>query len=347
MISRMRCAQAQPIDSKSALTGLRMGKPRQLFIAIGGIALCIATTLSTTSTWATPLYYTFAVTATTGPLTGTSSTGKFTFDSSVIPDGGGEVRRPGLFGDLAFVWNGIAYDETTANTGVLRFDSQGHLVEGTFGNDCPSTLGGGCGVGAGSNQWLVYVAESAMASRFYYATPSSYVDEGTVILTTAAVEYHHRMFDHYFVTALANEIRVLDEGRFPGWSRTGQSFPTYPLDTPGTANVCRFWSGTTFALKSSHFYTPYPDECAKVKQDPVWQFEGYVFAWKMPVWGLLAAACPPDSRPLYRAYNRGMSGAPNHRYMTDPAVLGEMVAQGWQVEGDLWTRIFACVPAQE
>ena len=52
-------------------------------------------------------------------------------------------------------------------------------------------------------------------------------------------------------------------------------------------------------------------------------------------------------QPLYRVYNRGMSGAPNHRYTTDPAVLAEMFAQGWQVEGDLWTRIFACVPAQE
>jgi hypothetical protein len=34
----------------------------------------------------------------------------------------------------------------------------------------------------------------------------------------------------------------------------------------------------------------------------------------------------------------------NDRCMTGPAVLDGMVAQGWQVEGDAWTRIFACVP---
>jgi hypothetical protein len=42
-----------------------------------------------------------------------------------------------------------------------------------------------------------------------------------------------------------------------------------------------------------------------------------------------------------------MSGAPNHRYMTDPALLDAMVAQGWIMEGEAATRVFACVPAQE
>jgi hypothetical protein len=52
-------------------------------------------------------------------------------------------------------------------------------------------------------------------------------------------------------------------------------------------------------------------------------------------------------QPLYRAYNNGMSGAPNHRYTTDPAVLDAMIAQGWIMEGEAATRVFACVPAQE
>lgn len=161
-----------------------------------------------------------------------------------------------------------------------------------------------------------------------------------------AIEYYHRDFDHYFVTALGTEVAALDSGLFGGWLRTGESFNVYEL-SPYAASVCRFWSGQTFAPKSSHFYTPYADECARVKQDPVWRFEGHAFALKLPEAGLGYVTCPSDTQPLYRAYNRGMSGAPNHRYTTDPAVLGEMVAQGWQVEGDLWTRIFACVPAQE
>ena len=51
-------------------------------------------------------------------------------------------------------------------------------------------------------------------------------------------------------------------------------------------------------------------------------------------------------QPLYRAYNNGLSGAPNHRYMTDPALLDQMIALGWTMEGEAGTRIFACVPAQ-
>jgi len=200
----------------------------------------------------------------------------------------------------------------------------------------------------------VYLTGKATGS--FPTTPDAYMPVSSGITDAfvakfaffdSAVEYHHSAFDHYFVTSLPNEIAALDTGTFSGWSRTGRSFLTYLLDTPGTANVCRFWSAQTFAPKSSHFYTPYADECAKVKQDPVWQFEGHAFALRLPEVGLGYVTCPSDTRPLYRAYNRGMSGAPNHRYTTDPAVLGEMVAQGWQVEGDLWTRIFACVPAQE
>jgi len=184
----------------------------------------------------------------------------------------------------------------------------------------------------------------------YQTTSSGALSDAFVVklaFLDAAVEYHHSAFDHYFVTSLPNEIAALDSGTFSGWNRTGLSFPTYVLDTPGTANVCRFWSAQTFAPKSSHFYTPYADECATVKQDPAWRLEGHAFALRLPEAGLGYVSCPSDTRPLYRAYNRGMSGAPNHRYTTDLAVLEEMVARGWQVEGDLWTRIFACVPAQE
>jgi len=32
------------------------------------------------------------------------------------------VNQANLFTDFAFSWNGIVYDETTANTGKLTFD---------------------------------------------------------------------------------------------------------------------------------------------------------------------------------------------------------------------------------
>ena len=51
-------------------------------------------------------------------------------------------------------------------------------------------------------------------------------------------------------------------------------------------------------------------------------------------------------RPLFRAWNRNERGAPNHRYTTNPFVLDQMAAGGWQFEGDLPTRVFACVPVE-
>jgi uncharacterized delta-60 repeat protein len=164
-----------------------------------------------------------------------------------------------------------------------------------------------------------------------------------------AVEYFHQQYGHYFVSAGVDETRRLDTdvAWTSQWSRTGHTFNVWMVPDGDHFPVCRFWSGQSFAPKSSHFYTPFAGECATVGLDPVWQFEGNAFAWKLPIWGLLGASCPADARPLYRAYNRGASGAPNHRYTTDPAILDEMIGQGWEMEGDRWTRIFACVPRHD
>ena len=150
-----------------------------IVLALGRIVV-IAAVVAATPIWATPLTFEFTVTATSGPLAGTSSSGTFSFDSGVIPPGGGEVRKPGLITHLAFIWNGIRYDETTANTGVLIFDSQGRLVEGAFGNYCPD--GEGCGVGAGTNDWFVDI-DMGRPDNFAYMTPGSSVYFGNAVIS--------------------------------------------------------------------------------------------------------------------------------------------------------------------
>jgi hypothetical protein len=155
-----------------------------------------------------------------------------------------------------------------------------------------------------------------------------------------AVEFIQNDCGHYFVTASPSEVANLDGGVFPGWSRTGHEFEVFPAGTPGCAGVCRFWSGQTYAPKSSHFYTPYGGECAEVKTNPDWQFEGEVFALKLPD---AAGTCTSGTVPLYRLYNAGKGGAPNHRYTTSLAVRAEMLAQGWMTEGT-GTGIAGCAP---
>ena len=238
----------------------------------------------------------------------------------------------------------------STNAWLLKLDSEGRIggceqqIESTATESASNAVERA--MGALTPAFSAASSEGTMISRQPTATSVLQCYDPSPASRLKAIEYYHREFGHYFVTALGTEVAALDSGTFNGWSRTGESFNVYGVDSD-MASVCRFWSGQTFAPKSSHFYTPYTNECAKVKQDPVWQFEGHAFALRLPEAGLGYVTCPSETRPLYRAYNRGMSGAPNHRYTTDSAVLGEMVAQGWQVEGDLWTRIFACVPLQE
>jgi hypothetical protein len=163
-----------------------------------------------------------------------------------------------------------------------------------------------------------------------------------VAATTTAVEYYHAGYGHYFVTASPQEIAKLDAGVLTGWSRTGESFGVLDLDAPGAANVCRFWSGQTYAPKSSHFYTPFDWECAIVKGYPAWQYEGQVFSMMLSD---AAGNCAGGTVPLYRLYNNPPpTGAPNHRYTTRLAIRAQMLAQGWVAEGS-GIGVIGCVPA--
>jgi hypothetical protein len=44
-------------------------------------------------------------------------------------------------------------------------------------------------------------------------------------------------------------------------------------------------------------------------------------------------SCAAGFTPVYRLYNDGQGGAPNHRYTTDVGVRAQMIAHGWIPEG--------------
>ena len=143
------------------------------------------------------------------------------------------------------------------------------------------------------------------------------------------VEYYHNGFGHYFMTADADEIFGLDHGAYGGvFTRTGQVFYAWDGPVPGTADVCRFFT-VTFAPKSSHFYTADPVECAGVKLNPDWQYEKIAFFIRVPAAGVCSF-----SSPIYRAYNNGMTGAPNHRFTSDVSIYNDFITnRGWAPEG--------------
>ena len=154
--------------------------------------------------------------------------------------------------------------------------------------------------------------------------------------TVAVIEYHHAAFDHYFITPVAAEIALLDARAppFQDWSRTGFSFNAYVNATApvGSVAICRFFN-TSFAPKSSHFYAAKGFGCEDtLALFPDWGIEDdKLFNEQLPA---ADGSCPAGTVPVYRLYNRGMGGAPNHRFVTSLAERQKMIDQNFVPEGN-------------
>jgi hypothetical protein len=155
------------------------------------------------------------------------------------------------------------------------------------------------------------------------------------------IEYVHAGFGDYFITSIPDEISKLDNGTFAGWARTGFQFNAYAVPNANSAPVCRFFSAS-FAPKSSHFYTPFASECATTQADSAWTLESSdAFDIAVPA---ADGSCAAGLAPVYRLYNNGQDGAPNHRYTTDLTVRAQMIAQGWVPEGQGPDAVGMCAP---
>jgi Repeat of unknown function (DUF5648) len=168
--------------------------------------------------------------------------------------------------------------------------------------------------------------------RWFFAGGEPWmIDDVRYATTLPAFEYHHAAFDHYFVTSIADELTKLDDATFAGWTRTGLRFNVGAAGAAGTRPVCRLFS-TAFGPKSSHFYSSDASECELRNADPNWQFEGTVFSLALPD---AAGTCATGSTSLFRLYNNGQGGAPNHRYTTSLSARQSMIDAGWIYEGDI------------
>lgn len=146
------------------------------------------------------------------------------------------------------------------------------------------------------------------------------------------MEFYNTTLNHYFMTADTAEAAGIDSGAAgPGWIRTGYTFKAYPSASApaGSAAVCRFY-GTPGKGPNSHFYTADAGECAGVKTDPGWFYEGIAYYSLLPG----PSGCAAGTIPLYRNYNnRWMHNDSNHRFTTDSNAYQQMIAKGWAAEG--------------
>ena len=171
------------------------------------------------------------------------------------------------------------------------------------------------------------------------ATASAPPPSGTPAAITVT-EFYHPQFNHYFITAFPEEAASLKAGNLPPWVATGQTFKVWNAAGSGITNVCRFFNNE-FAPKSSHFYSNAANECPGLATRSRWQLESENAFFMIPS---PTGTCPSGTVPLYRMYNKGMSGAPNHRYTIYRSVRAAMVAAGWEAEGNGSDAVFTCVP---
>ena len=290
---------------------------------------------------------------------GCSSTGIAINDSGQVT---GQSTLNGYQANHAFLWsNGVMQDLGTLGGYSYPFginsksevvgtsvaaDGQNHAFLYTGGTmyDLNQLVTGLAGTllsnAAGINDSGQIVANGCSGSLICQAFRLDPAPAPTPLAEAAAIEYYYPAFDHYFVTAIPAEIAALDNGAFPGWARTGQSFNVYSNALLDSSFVCRFFS-TSFGPRSSHFYSSDPGECSIANQSGDWELEGDVMTIAVPDG---AGNCAAGTQPVYRLYNNGQGGAPNHRYTTSLDVRSQMLAQGWISEGFGADGVTMCSP---
>jgi hypothetical protein len=175
-----------------------------------------------------------------------------------------------------------------------------------------------------------------------FAGQSASVPSGIAPLpppSSTVVEYYNPSLDHYFITWVADEISKLDTGVvIKGWTRTGQTFKTYPTAQTGTSPVCRYYIPP--GLGDSHFFGRGTIECnATGLNNPSFVLEDANF---MQMFLPTAGTCPANTTEIYRVFSNRADA--NHRYMTDKSIRATMVAKGWLAEGDGPDLVVMCAP---
>ncbi len=167
-------------------------------------------------------------------------------------------------------------------------------------------------------------AAGISAPVYLAVIPVPVVPAGTAVV----VEYYHATLDHYFITALPEQIAALDAGLFAGWQRTGYQFRAWSAAEAGTNPVCRFYIPP--GEGDSHFYSADPAECQRVRQQaPTFIDEGTQFYIALPD---ANGGCPAATAPVYRFWDARPADT-NHRYTTSQQVARAMVAKGYVAEG--------------
>lgn len=104
-----------------------MCRPRSIIVS--------AAFLASSLVHASPMSYEFTTNWYEGKLTGVTSKGYFTYDSSRV-EAGKTLETLNLFTDFDFSFRNVHYTEATVNTAQVSFSETGDLQSVVFGTDC-------------------------------------------------------------------------------------------------------------------------------------------------------------------------------------------------------------------
>jgi predicted dienelactone hydrolase len=154
---------------------------------------------------------------------------------------------------------------------------------------------------------------------------------------TRVTEFYNTNLNHSFMTPYQSEVNsILTGSAGPGWVPTEIDFNAWADGSATGVPMCRFY-GTRGRGPNSHFFTADAGECAQVRLDPGWTFEGLTMRVQVPLGGV----CALDTIPVFRLYNnRFAQNDSNHRYTTSRSTREQTRDQGWISEG----TVFCVVP---
>ena len=240
-------------------------------------------------------------------------------------------QQPAALEPLQVLVNSAAFfDPTTLGAtvvgNVIRVDFDYYSHSPTIWNNPPPGAVSFAGVKVAGVAPGLYHVEGWGRAKDTGVTERYFTRDIVVAQTAWVIEYYNVALDHYFITANPNDIAQLDSGAAPGWKRTGLRFKAWLRAEDasiGAMPVCRFYA----AGPASHFYSANPGDCDFLRQleqtqrgqaqaagQPFlgWSYEGTAFYSLAPQNG----SCPAGTTPVYRAYNKGVTGA-NHRFTAD------------------------------
>lgn len=150
-------------------------------------AAALACLLALPALQAATVTYDFSVALTSGPASGTTALGHFSYDSASVIAGGGYNFGIGLLTDLAFDLDGTSYTEATANTGSLQFNSLGGLSSFLIGTSCGA---GSCSVSNGRTGWAINFSGLSYAragvSGIFNGDPASFTLRNSAVSEPAS-----------------------------------------------------------------------------------------------------------------------------------------------------------------